>query len=185
MLEKTLESLLDSKRSNQSILKEVNPEYTGALILWPPDAKSWLIGKDSYSRKDWGQEDKEVTEDEMVGWHLRLNGHEAEQTLGDSEGQEGWHAIIHGFAKTQTQLSDWTTTGADGKYVRIRNNCLINTWFYWGMKMNWRYIEVMVVKHFDCVRCHWFVDFKLINVMLYAFHLNFLKEFMAIALRKR
>ena len=47
-----------------------------------------------------------MTEDEMVGWHLRLNGPEAEQTLGDSEGQEGWHAIIHGFAKTQTQLSD-------------------------------------------------------------------------------
>ena len=58
-----------------------------APILWPLDAKSWLIGKDPAARKDWGQERKRATEDEMVGWLHRLNGHEFEQTLGDSEGQ--------------------------------------------------------------------------------------------------
>ena len=47
-------------------------------ILWPPDAKSWLIWKDSDAGQDWGQEEKEMTEDEMVGWHHRLNGHEFE-----------------------------------------------------------------------------------------------------------
>jgi len=47
-----------------------------------------------------------MTEDEVVGWHHGINGREFEQTLGDSEGQEGWHAIIHGFAKIQTQFSD-------------------------------------------------------------------------------
>ena len=58
-----------------------------APILWPPDAKSWLIGKDPNAEKDWGQEDKRTKEDEMVGWHHWINGHEFEQTLGDGEGQ--------------------------------------------------------------------------------------------------
>ena len=56
-------------------------------VLWPPDKKSWLIGKDSDAGKDWGQEQKGKTEDEMVGWHHWLNRHAFEQTLGDSEGQ--------------------------------------------------------------------------------------------------
>ena len=56
-------------------------------ILWPPDAKSRLIGKDSNAGKDWRQEEKGMTENEMVGWHHWFNGHESEQTLGDSEGQ--------------------------------------------------------------------------------------------------
>ena len=56
-------------------------------ILWLPDAKNWLIRKDSESGKDWGQEEKGTTEDEMVGWHHRLNGHKFEQILGDNEGQ--------------------------------------------------------------------------------------------------
>ena len=58
-----------------------------APILWLPDMKSWLIGKDPDARKDWGQEEKGSTEDEMVGWHHWLNGHEFEKTLGDGEGQ--------------------------------------------------------------------------------------------------
>ena len=63
-------------RSSQSILKEISPEYSleGLMLklkfqLWPPDAKNWLIGKDSYAGKDWRQEEKRMTEDEMVGWH--------------------------------------------------------------------------------------------------------------------
>ena len=58
-----------------------------APILWPPDAKSQLIGKDPDTGKDWGREEKVATEDEVIRWHHRLNGHEFEQTLGDSEGQ--------------------------------------------------------------------------------------------------
>ena len=93
-LEKTLESPLDSKAINP-----VNPKgnqpwiFIGradveaeAPILWPPDVKSQLTGKDPDAGKDWEQE-KDLTEDEMVGWHPRLNGHDFEQTLGDSEGQ--------------------------------------------------------------------------------------------------
>ena len=58
-----------------------------APILWPPDVKSQLIGKEPDAGKDWGQEEKWVTEDEMVGWHHRLNGPESDQTPGDGEGQ--------------------------------------------------------------------------------------------------
>ena len=58
-----------------------------APILWPPDAKNWLIGKDPDAGKDWRQKEKGMTKDEMVGWHHRLNGHEFVQAPGDSEEQ--------------------------------------------------------------------------------------------------
>jgi len=57
-------------------------------ILWPPHVKSWLIGKDPDAGKDWRREEKGTSEDEMVGWHHRLDGHEFEQTLGVGDGQE-------------------------------------------------------------------------------------------------
>ena len=56
-------------------------------VLWPPDEKSWLIRKDPDAGKDWKQKEESVAEDEMVKWHLQLNGHELKQTSGDSEGQ--------------------------------------------------------------------------------------------------
>ena len=67
-----------ARRSNQSILKEISPEYSleEAPILWPPDAKNWQTGKDPDSGKDWGQKEKGMIEDEMVGWHHWLYGHE-------------------------------------------------------------------------------------------------------------
>ena len=58
-----------------------------APVLWPPDAKSWLTGKDPDAGKDWRQEEKGITEDEMVEWHHQLNGHDFEKTLGDNDGQ--------------------------------------------------------------------------------------------------
>ena len=95
MLEKTLESPLDCKE-----IKPVNPKgnqpwmFIGrtdaedeAPVLWPPDAESQLIGKDPDAGKDWRQEEKGMTEDEIVRWHHRLNRRESEQTPGDSEGQ--------------------------------------------------------------------------------------------------
>ena len=87
VLKKTLESPLDCKE-----IKPVNPKgnqpwifirrndgEAEAPILWLPDGKSWFIGKDPDAGKDWGQEEKGTTEDEMVGWHHGLNGHEFEQ----------------------------------------------------------------------------------------------------------
>ena len=97
MLEKTLESPLDSKeihlvhpKGNQSWI------FTGRIaaeaetpILWAPDVKNWLTGKDPDAGKDWRWEEKQTTEDEMVGWHHRLSGHEFEETLGVCDGQGG------------------------------------------------------------------------------------------------
>ena len=81
-----------ARRSNQSILKEII-ERTDAEaetpILWPPHVKSWPIGKDPDAGRDWGQEEKGTTEDEMVGWHHWLNGHEFGWTLGVGDGQGG------------------------------------------------------------------------------------------------
>ena len=77
-------------------------------ILWSPDAESWLIWRDPDAGKDWGQEEKGMTEDEMVGWHHRHNGHGFGWTLGVSDEQGGLRAAVHGVAKSQTQLSDWT-----------------------------------------------------------------------------
>ena len=59
-----------------------------APVVWPPDAESWLTGKDPDAGKDWGQKEKELTEDEMAGWHHRLNGHEFERCPRNSEGQK-------------------------------------------------------------------------------------------------
>ena len=87
MLEKTLESPLDSKviqsvntKGNQSWIFIGNTDAEAeAAIFWPPDTKSQLIGKDPDAGKDWGQEERVVTENEMVGWHHSLNQHEFEQ----------------------------------------------------------------------------------------------------------
>ena len=80
-----------------------------ALILWPRDAKTWLIRKDPDARKDWRQEEKGLTEDEMVGWHYWLNGHEFEQNPEMVKDREAWHAVVHGVAKSWMWLRDWTT----------------------------------------------------------------------------
>ena len=75
---------------------------TEAPILWPPDAKSQLIGKDPNPWKDWRQEEKGVTEDEMVRWQHWLNGHEFDQTLEIVKDREAWLAAVHRVAKNQT-----------------------------------------------------------------------------------
>jgi len=86
VLEKTLESLLDSKeiqpvhpKGNQSwiFIGKIDAEAE-TPIFWPPDEKNWLTGKDPEAGKDWGREEKGTTEDEMVGWHYWLNGHDCE-----------------------------------------------------------------------------------------------------------
>ena len=85
-----------ARRSNQSILKEINPEYSleGLMLklklqyFWPPDVKTWLTRKDLNAGKDWRQE-KGTTEDKMVRWPHWLNGHEFEQAPGDGKGRQG------------------------------------------------------------------------------------------------
>ena len=91
---KLLRVLWTTRRSNQSVLKKISPGCSlerhveaETPILWPPDVKNWLIGKDPDAGKEWRQEEKGMTEDEMVGWHHWLDGHEFEQALGVGDGQ--------------------------------------------------------------------------------------------------
>ena len=115
-MEKTLQSSLDSKE-----IKTVNPKgnqsriFIGRMdakaeapILWSPDAKNWLTGKDPDAGKDWRQKKKGMIEDKMVGWHHQINGHEFEQALGVGNGQGSLAGCIHGVTKSRTWLSDWT-----------------------------------------------------------------------------
>ena len=131
VLEKTFESPLESKE-----IQPVHPKgnqpwiFIGrtdaeAPILWPPDGKTWLTRKEPDAGKDWGQEEKWATEDEMVGRHYWLTGHEFEQTLGDREAAlaiweiEHWRAAVYGVTKSWTWLSDWTTWAARQKVSRL------------------------------------------------------------------
>ena len=114
MLEKTLESPLDCKE-----IQPVHPKgdqswvFFGRTdakaetpILWPPHAKSRLIGKDSAAGRDWGQEEKGTTEDEMAGWHHRLMDMSLSELQELVMDRESGSAEIHGVAKSLTQLSD-------------------------------------------------------------------------------
>ena len=102
----------NARRSNQSI-KEISPECSlkGLLlteaespIIWPPDSKSWLIGKDPDAGKDWRQEEKGMTEDEMVGWHHWLDGLEFEQAPGVGDGQGS--LVCCSLCVTESDVSD-------------------------------------------------------------------------------
>ena len=116
VLEKTLESPLDCKeiqpvhpKGNQSwIFIGRSDAEAEAPILWPLDAKSWLIEKDPNAGKDWRQEEKGTTEDEMVGWHHWLDGHEFEQALEVGGGQGSLVCYNPCVTKSLTWLSDWT-----------------------------------------------------------------------------
>ena len=81
-------------------------------MLWPPDAMNWLIGKVPDAGKDWGEEEKGMTEGEMVGWHHGLDGHEYEQAPVVMH-RDIWHDAVHGVTKSQTQLSDRTELNVD------------------------------------------------------------------------
>ena len=115
---------LTARRSNQSILKNQPWIFTGRTdakaetpILWPPDAKGWLIEKDPDVVQDWGQEEKGVTEDQVVGWHHWLNGHEFEETIIPeivNDREEAWYAVVLWVTKSwiwqlteQQQLKDY------------------------------------------------------------------------------
>ena len=117
LLKKTLERPLDSKeinpanpKGNQSwiFIGRTNAEAE-APILWQLYGKNRLIGKDPDAGKDWRQEEKGVTEDEMVGWHHQLKGSKSEQTSGDSEGQGSLACCSPWCLKKLDKPSDWTT----------------------------------------------------------------------------
>ena len=126
VLEKTLKSSLDSKE-----IKAVNSKgnqpwiYIGRTdaetevpILWAPDAKKWLIGKDPDTGKDGGQEEKGVTEDEMVGGLHQLNGREFEQTLGNSEGQ-GNLVCWSPWGHKELDMTEWLNSHSNPHLIAL------------------------------------------------------------------
>ena len=121
LLEKTLESPLNCKEIQAVHSKGDQPwNFFGrndakaeTLVLWPPHAKSWLIGKDSDAGRDWGQEEKGTTEDEMAGWRPWLDGHESEWTPGVGDGQGGLVCCDSWGHKESdtTERLNWTESG--------------------------------------------------------------------------
>ena len=114
VLEKTLESPLDCKK-----IQTVHPKgdqswvFIGrtdveaeTLILWPPDVKNWLTGKDPDAWKDWGLEEKGMTEDEMVGWHHQHNGHGFVWTPGVGDGQGGL-VCCNSWGRKEWDMTEW------------------------------------------------------------------------------
>ena len=99
-------------------------------ILWPPHAKSWIIGKDSDAGRDWGQEEKGTTEDEMAGWHYRLDGHKFEWTLGVGDEQGGLAGCDSWGRKKSdtTERLNWTDSlhSGEGNGTPLQYSCLEN-----------------------------------------------------------
>ena len=103
-----------ARRSNQSILKEIvlNIHWkdwceSEIPILWPPDAKNWLIGKNPDAAKDWRQEEKGTAEDEMVSWHHCLNRHEYKQAPGVFDGQGSLACCMHSWGGKELDMTEW------------------------------------------------------------------------------
>ena len=114
VLEKTPESPLDC-REIQPVHSEGDQPWdclgrsdanAETPVLWPSHAKSWLIGKDTNAGRDWGQEEKGTTEDEMTGWHHRLNGRESEWTPGVGDGQGGL-ACCDSWGRKESDTTEW------------------------------------------------------------------------------
>ena len=136
VLEKTLASLLDCKE-----IQPVHPKgdqswvFIGRTdveaetpILWPPHAKSWVIGKDPDAGRDWGQEEKGMTEDEMAGWYHWLDGREFGWILGVGDGQGDLACCNSWVAKSRTRLSDWTELNWRRGSLSIYPPTLLHHW---------------------------------------------------------
>ena len=115
-----------ARKSNQSILKEIDPEYSLEglmlklkLLYFGAEVKSQLIRKDPDAGKDWGQGEKWTTDSEMVGWHHQLNGHEVEQSPGDSEGQ-GSLVCCSTWSRNEFDTTEWLKNKED--FSSVCNN---------------------------------------------------------------
>ena len=125
---RTLQSPLNYKeiqpvnpKGNQSWIF-IGGTDTEAPILWPPEAKNWLMGKDPDAGKHWRREKKETTEDEMVGWHglSKLRGLVMDM--------EAWHAAVHVVAKSRTRRSDWTELEKFPLYLHLEEETSLRMW---------------------------------------------------------
>ena len=134
VLEKTLESPLDCEeiqpvnpKGYQSWIFIESTDEAETPIFWLPGGKNWLTGKDSDAGKDWGQEEKGTTEDEMAGWHHWLDGCGLSELRGLVMDREAWRAVIHVVAKSRTRLSDWTKLNW---WQALTHSCI----FFWSIQ---------------------------------------------------
>ena len=116
--------------------------FKAPTVLWPPHAKSWLIGKDSDAGRDWGQEEKGTTEDEMAGWHHGLDGLSLSELREMLMDREAWRAATHGVAKSWTRLSDWTELN----WTDVTCNC------FYLFTQSW-HIRVVMTNYYRLNRC--------------------------------
>ena len=143
-------------RCNQTTLKEINWIFIGstdakaeAPILWPPDMKSRFTGKYPDSGKDWRQEEKMMTEDEMVGWHHWLNGYELSKLQEIVKDRETWCAMVHGVAKGQTWLSDWTEQVYEKMFNTTKQQVTTKTTMWYHL----RAIRMAMINKRDNKKC--------------------------------
>ena len=163
VLEKTHESPLDckeiqpvhSKGDQPWVFLGRNDAEAEALVLWPPRAESWLIGKDSDAGRDWEQEEKWTTENEMAGWHHQLDGHEFEWTPGVGDGQGGL-TCCHSWGRIEsnrTERLNWTElkhnqwnyrTGPKRVLIFTKNQ----VWIYWtpSITSTWKHSDKCWIK---------------------------------------
>ena len=147
-----------ARKSNQSILKELNPEYSleglmlneaEAPIFWPPDEKNWLAGKDPDAGKDWRQEEKGMTEDKMVGWHHWLDGHVFEQALGLDDGQGSLACCTPWAGKDWTELNG-TVSNYWNKLFLFTYRFLWILWKYFVVAVQSLSCDQLFVARFPC-----------------------------------
>ena len=156
VLEKTLESPLDCKEIQPVHSKGYqfwdffgrNDAKAETPVLWPPHAKSWLIGKDSDAGRDWGQKEKGMTKDEMAGWHHWLHGRESEWTPGVGDGQGGL-ACCDSWGRKESDMTErlnWAEITSDSlRYLGLQQtktlypslspgdwaiSCPLSWWYY-------------------------------------------------------
>ena len=153
VLDKTLESPLDCKE-----IQPVHPKgdqswtFIGrtvaeaeAPIFRPPDAKGWHTGKDPDAGKDWRQEEKGTSEDEMVRWHHWLNGHEFDQALGDGEAQGSLMCYSHGI--TELCMTEWLNNSSSAdqvkKFKQFRRNQVYLCTYSWEYVLLWILVRIL------------------------------------------
>ena len=168
VLEKTLESPLDCKE-----IHPVHPKGDHSWVfiwrtdaeaetpvLWPPHATNWLIGKDSDAGRNWGQEEKGATEDEMGGWHHRLNGHEFERTPGVGDGQGGL-ACCDSWGCKESDTTEWLNWTEDFMKESTGRASLVAQWSRIHLPMQETQVQSLVREdptylratksmHYDC-----------------------------------
>ena len=162
VLEKTLESPLackeiqpvHSKGGQSWVFIGRHDAKAETPILWPPHVKSWLIKKDSDAGRDWGQEEKGTTEDEMAEWHHRLNGHEFEWTLGVGDGQGGL-ACCNSWGRTELDTTEqliWSHLSllvVFSLLLYILSSCCNLLFFHWKKCNNTYKFNILVINYFS------------------------------------